>query len=569
MIMKRTASILMALVVVAAVIALTFWFSAEKKASETMAPLALIKAPDIRQRLAKFAPTEIQADPKLLSDEDRRVLNALIAAAEVIDEIFWKQASPQGLALRDRLERSALPEDIDYLRFLRINFGPFDRQDENRPFLGTDLKPSGAGFYPADLTKKEFEAYLAQNPAEREKLESSFTIVRRDNGKLAAVPYPEVYRAELEKIAGRLREAAALTNNPSLKAYLVRRADDLLSNEYSVSDGLWIDCRDNIPEIVIGPYEVYEDGLAGLKASYESYVYLNDREAMAKIRDYLEILPEMQAGLPVEPRYKAQDVRGLASPLNVVVEVFTAGDAKAGVQTSAFVLPNDETVREKKGTKKVFLKNMMEAKFRKCLVPIAARILAAEDLPFLTFDAFFTETLLHEISHALGVNYATLPDGTKITVNKALKERYSAVEEAKADAVGLANVPFLIQKGRLAKDREKEIYITYLAGMFRSLRFGATEAHGLGILLQFNFLREKKAFLFDEAAGRFRVDLAAIAPAVEALAREFLVLEGDGDLPKVEAFIARYGVLDAPTRAAIANLADIPVDIAPIFKTRY
>jgi hypothetical protein len=569
MIAKRTASIFMALIVVVTVIALTIWFSGEKKASEAMAPLPLTKAPDIQQRLAKFAPTEIQADPKLLSDEDRRVLNALIEAAVLVDDIFWKQASPQGPALRDRLERSTLPEDGDYLRFLKINFGPFDRQDGNRPFLGIEAKPAGAGFYPPDLTKKEFDAYLAANPSEREALESSFTLVRRENGKLAAVPYPEAYRTDLEKIAAKLREGAGLTSNPSLKAYLARRADDLLSNEYSESDGLWIDVEGNLPEIVIGPYEVYEDCLAGLKASYESYVYINDRAEMAKIRDYLEILPEMQAGLPVEPHYKAQDVRGLASPLHVVEEVFTAGDAKAGVQTSAFVLPNDEKVREKKGTKKVFLKNMMEAKFRTCLLPIAARVLAPADLPFVTFDAFFTETLLHEISHVLGVNYVTRPDGTKITVNKALQDRYAAIEEAKADVVGVAGVPLLIQKGRIAKDREKEIYITYLAGMFRSLRFGATEAHGLGILLQFNFLREKKAFLFDETAGRWRVDLTAIVPAVEALAREFLVLEGDGDLPKVEAFIARYGVLDALTRAAIANLAEIPVDIAPIFKTRY
>jgi hypothetical protein len=569
MIAKRSAAIFMALIVVGTVIALTIWFSSEKKASETMPVLPLTKAPDIRQRLAKFAPTEIQADPKLLSDEDRRVLNALIEAALPIDDIFWKQASPQGPALRDRLERSTLPEDGDTLRFLNINFGPFDRQDENRPFLGSEAKPAGAGFYPPDLTKKEFDEYRAGHPAEREALESSFTVVRRENGKLAAVPYPEAYRTDLEKIASRLREAAGLTSNPSLKAYLLRRADDLLGNEYSASDGLWIDCQDNLPEIVIGPYEVYEDGLAGLKASYESYVYINDRAEMDKIRDYLELLPEMQAGLPVEPRYKAQDVRGLASPLHVVEEVFTAGDAKAGVQTSAFVLPNDEKVRETKGTKKVFLKNMMEAKFRTCLLPIASRVLSAGDLPFVTFDAFFTETLLHEISHALGVNYATLADGTKVTVNKALQDRYAPIEEAKADVVGVAGVPLLIRKGRIAKDREKEIYVTYLAGMFRSLRFGATEAHGLGILLQFNFLREKKAFLLDEASGRWRVDREAIAPAVEALAREFLVLEGDGNLSKVDAFIARYGVPDATTRAAIANLADIPVDIAPIFKARY
>jgi hypothetical protein len=567
MLVKRTASILMALVAVAAVVGLTIWFAGQQKSSDPMT--ALVKAPDIRQRLAKFAPTEIAADASLLSDEDRRVIATLISAARIVDEIFWKQVSPGGPALRDRFESSILPEDRDYRDFLRINFGPFDRQDGNRPFLGTEPKPAGAGFYPPDLTKAEFEAALAKSPTDREKLESPFTVVRREGGRLTAVPYSQVYKAELERIAALLREASGQTSNATLKAYLARRADDLLSNEYAASDSLWIDCRGNLPEIVIGPYEVYEDGLMGLKASYESYVYINDRAEMEKIRRFLDVLPDLQANLPVEPRYKAQDVRGLESPLNVVAEVFTAGDAKAGVQTSAFVLPNDETVREKKGTKKVFLKNMMEAKFRKCLLPIAARVLSAEDLPFVTFDAFFTETLLHEISHALGLNYVTLPDGTKITVGKALKDRAPAIEEAKADVVGVSCVPLLIQKGLIGKDKEKEITITYLAGMFRSLRFGATEAHGLGILLQFNFLRERKAFLFDGATGRFSVDFGAIVPAVEALAREFLILEGDGDPGKVEAFITRYGRLDERTQAAIAALADIPVDIAPVFKTGY
>ncbi len=539
----------------------------DEKAAEAMP--RPVKAPDIQQRLAKFAPTELAVDPKLLSEEDRQVVNKLIAAAQIIDDIFWKQSSPQGIALKEQLERSTLPEDKDYLRFLQINFGPFDRQDENRPFLGTGTKPAGAAFYPPDLTKQEFEDYVAKNPAERERLESSFTVVKRAAGKLAAVPYSEVYRPDLEKIAALLREAAAITANASLKAYLGQRAADLLSNDYYQSDCLWIDLKDNLPEIVIGPYEVYEDALLGLKASYESYVYINDRDEMKKIKGYLDHLDEMQKQLPVEPKYKAQDVRGLDSPLNVVYELFTAGDAKAGVQTSAFVLPNDEQVREKKGTKKVFLKNMMEAKFAKSLVPISQRVLEPADAQKVSFDAYFTEVILHEICHVLGLNYITLPDGTKTTVGKALKDLNTPIEEGKADVVGIASVPLLVGKGIIPKGRENEIYTTYLAGMFRVMRFGATEAHGLGVLIQYNYLREKGAFVFDPASRKFRVDLTKIKAAVQDLARQFLVLEGDGNYDAVKAFKDKYGALDDITKAVIETLKDIPVDIAPIFRTSY
>lgn len=539
----------------------------EDKAAEPMPQT--YKSPDIRERLAKFAPTEIAADETLLAPEDRPVLNAFIEAARLIDTIFWEQAYPPGLALKDELERSTLPADKDYLRFLEINFGPFDRQDGNTPFIGTARKPAGAGFYPDDLTKVEFEDYVAAHPDEREALENPFTVVRRENGKLVAIPYSEAFKNELMPIAERLRAAAALTANPSLKKYLERRADDLLTNDYYESDCLWIDLKANRPEIIIGPYEVYEDGLLGIKASFESFVYVNDFEAMAKIRGYLDRLDDMQRSLPVEPKYKTAQVKGLDSPLNVVHEVFTAGDTKAGVQTSAFVLPNDEKVREKKGTKKVFLKNMMEAKFSKSLIPISQRVLVPSDAAKVTFDAYFTEVLLHEISHVLGVNYVVLPDGTKTTVNKALKDLNSAIEEGKADIVGMANVPLLIESGLIPKAFEENLYASYLAGMFRSMRFGATEAHGLGVLIQYNYMREKGAFVLDAASGRFKVDYAKIRGAVRDLAAVFLIVEGDGDYAKALAFVDKYRTMDEGTKAMIETLKDIPVDIYPVYRMKY
>jgi len=534
----------------------------EKEKTSTL----LVKAPDIKQRLAKYAPTEITFDENLLNEEEKRVLEKLVNAARVIDDIFWKQSSPQGLGLKEELEQSGRTEDKDYLHFLKINFGPFDRQDEDSPFIGTSQKPAGAGFYPPDLTKQNFESYLARHAEVKEEFESPYTVIKREKNKLVAVPYNVEYKEDLEKIAQYLRQAAAITSKPSLRRYLFQRAADLLSNTYFESDCLWIDLKDSLVEIVIGPYEVYEDGLMGLKASYESFIYINDMDDMKKIEGYLDYLDEMQRNLPVEPKYKNQKVRGLESPLHVVNEVFTAGDARAGIQTSAFVLPNDEKVREKKGTKKVFLKNVMEAKFRKSLVPISERVLQKEDAELVSFFAYFTETILHELCHALGVQYVTLPDGTTTTVNKALQDLYSPIEEAKADIVGLANVPLLEAKGWIPREKEKGIYTTSLAGIFRVLRFGATEAHGLAALIEYNFLREKGAYLYDPQTQKFKVNFDKIQEAIRELARQLLILEGDGNYENVRLFITRYNQLDDLTKQIIKNLKDIPVDIEPLFK---
>jgi hypothetical protein len=537
-----------------------------QKTNEGVNLSSLERAPDIKERLAKYAPTEITFDESLLNEEDRAVLEKLVAAARYMDDIFWKQLDQEGLALKEALEKSTEPWANDYLHFLKINFGPFDLQDENRPFIGSAQRLPGAGFYPPDLTKKEFEDYVAAHAGDKEAFESPCTVIKRKDGQLVAIPYSTEYGEDLEPAAKALREAGEITSNPSLKAYLLQRAEDLLSNNYHKSDILWIDLKDNLVENVIGPFEVYEDNLMGLKASYESFVYINDRQEMEKIKGYLSYLDEMQQNLPVEPKYKGQKVSGLESPLNVVFEVFVAGSAKAGIQTSAFVLPNDEKVREEKGTKKVFLKNVMEAKFNKSLIPLSERVLSAEDAKLVSFFAYFNEVILHEICHALGLNYVTLPDGSRTSVGKALREYNSAIEEAKADIVGLSSVPLLMERGHIPKEKEPEIYTTYLAGMFRSLRFGATEAHGLGTLVQFNYLREKEAFLYDPQTEKFKVNQEKIRQAVRDLAAEFLVIEGKGSYEEAGQFLARYGQMDEITRRAIQKLTDIPVDIEPLFR---
>ena len=314
--------------------------------------------PDIEDRLAQFAPTDITYDESVLNDEQKQVLEKLVMAAKAIDKIFWKQASHVGSKVLQDFENSDHPSAKDFVRYLTINFGPYDRLDENKPFIGTDPKPLGAGFYPPDMTKEYFEAYVTEHPDMKAMLEDTYTVVRRHNDSLVAVPFNEAYKEDLEVVAGYLREAAEITTDEPFKAYLIQKAEDLLANEWYNSDSMWIDLEGNLLEILIGPYEVYEDALFGFKAAYESFVYINDFEEMAKLKAYLDYLGEMQELLPVEPKYKNAKIEGLASPLNVVIEVFAAGDTKAGVQTLAFVLPNEERIREEKGTKKVFLKNI-------------------------------------------------------------------------------------------------------------------------------------------------------------------------------------------------------------------
>jgi hypothetical protein len=524
------------------------------------------KVTDIQTRLAQFVPTEIFYDETLLNEEQKQVLEKLVLAAKQMDKIFWKQASFSGPAIKKELEEMDDPTTKDFLSYLEINFGPYDRLDENNPFIGEDSKPPGAGFYPKDLTSENFQAYITANPDKQKELENTFTVVKREDDALFAVPYNEEYREDLEPAALYLKQAAEITTNASFKKFLNQRAADLLSNDYYQSDSNWIDLKDNLIEIVIGPFEVYEDTLNGLKAAYEAFVYINDFEEMDKIEGYLEFLDEMQKTLPVAQKYKDQDVAGLLSPLNVANEVFTAGDTKAGVQTLAFVLPNDERIREEKGTKKVFLKNVMEAKFNQILVPISQTVLSEADRENVSFWAYFNEVVLHEICHALGVNYVTLPDGTKTTVNKALKENYSAIEEAKATVVGLQSIPLLIERGWIPAEKEKEIYTTYLAGMFRSMRFGLHEAHGMGTLLQYNFIREQGGFVYDENSAQFHVDEDKIRGSITKLAQALLILEGDGNYENVVLFLDRFGKPDALTENMVAKLKDIPVDIAPKYK---
>jgi len=485
----------------------------------------------------------------------------LVAAARYMDEIFLRQVYADNVRLRDRLARSKASRPILYDYFL-VNFGPFDRLSHDEPFVrGVGAKPAGANFYPEDMTKEEFSIWLERNPVDREAFESNFTVIRRREGRLVAVPYSEEYRDYLVPAAKKLRRAAGLTKNASLRRFLKSRAQSLITNDYFSSDVDWVRLKDHDIEVVIGPYEVYEDGLFGYKASFEAFVTRVDPSESRRLAKVVEYLDELERNLPIPDKHKGRG-RSLRSPIVVAQLIYSAGDTKAGVQTLAFNLPNDERVRRQEGSKKVMLKNVQRAKFDKILVPIAQRVLAAEEAGDVDFEAFFAHTLLHEVSHGIGPGEIGRR-GRKTTVSRELKDLYSIVEECKADVLGVYNAIYLVGEGLYPESFMGSAWPTYLAGLFRSVRFGTGEAHGGANAIQFNYLREKGGISYDRKTHLFSVDEGRIEKAVRDLAREVLMIEAKGDYAAAKRFVKRYRKVPKELKDALAKLVDVPVDIRP------
>ncbi len=512
----------------------------------------------VAKELAKFAPVELEADLSHLSANDKKCLQKLIQAAELIDQLFLRQVDPQNPQLLKHLKKN---HDQPYLDFFRIMYGPWNRLDHDKPFLNDRAKPAGAGFYPPDMTKEEFETAMAINPDQRKRFESNFTVIRRVQGDLRAVSYHLAYQPYTKQISELLEEAAALTDDASLKKFLQLRSRAFLTDHYYESDLAWMDLDGDL-EVVIGPYEVYEDNLFNYKAAYEAFLCVVDKPASEKLAAASRYLREMEAHLPIADEYKSS--RGLASPIKVVQEILSAGDTKAGVQTTAFNLPNDERVRESKGSKKVMLKNVAQAKYEKCWIPIAQTLLAARPLQNVSFDMYFNDVLMHEMSHGLGPGMITQPSGERVDVAKLLKEHYSVIEECKADVLGVYNLLFLMDKGVFPKD-EYGLFATYLGGMFRSIRFGINEAHGGGVAIQFNYLMERGAF-FSDSQGRLDLDEQKMAPALAELAHRVLMLQATGDYAGTKEFVNQYRVMSPVMQRCVDLFADAPVDIRPTFR---
>ncbi len=518
----------------------------------------------VEGQVTKFAPVTIQYDQSILNTNETAALMKIVEAAKYMDEIFLHQVYEQNAQIRDALMASTNPEDAIYLKLFTIMFGPFDRLEGNQPFMNEEPKPDGANFYPGDMTKEELEQWVKDHPEDKESFQSNFTTIRRENGKLIAVPYTEVYKKWLEPAAKLLEEAAELTQNESLGKFLSSRAIAFRSNDYFRSDMDWMDLNGQI-DVVIGPYEVYEDEMLNYKAAFESFVTIVDPAESQKLQIVGQHLDELEKSLPIKDEYKNFN-RGSESPVKVVQEVFSAGDTKSGVQTLAFNLPNDERVREAKGSKKVMLKNIAEAKFNKIYMPIAEIVLEESMLPSISFDRWFTHILMHEFTHGLGPGKVQLPDGTETSVDKALKETNSAIEECKADIGGLYTYAYLCQKGVFPMELEKGIYPTFLAGIFRSVRFGAEEAHGRSNMIAFNYITERGGFEYNETMEKFRVNDERIRIAVRELLHELLTLQAEANYDSAIKLIDRYGRMPENMKRVIGKLSHVPVDIVPEFE---
>ncbi|MGH7503732.1 MAG: dipeptidyl-peptidase 3 family protein [Longimicrobiales bacterium] len=532
-----------------------------------------VTAEDLEARVAQFEVAALDFDADVLAPWERSVLAKLVEASDVMQAIFAEQVSRQNAEWAARLAAYSGPGAAAARTYFEIMAGPWDRLEHDAPFLAAGPKPPGAGYYPADITKEEFDAWIAAHPADREAFEGYFTVIRREGDSLVAVPYSEAYRDKLEQAAALLRDAATVAENASLADYLRKRADAFLSNDYFSSDLAWMDMDSRI-EPTIGPYEVYEDVLLGYKAAFESFVTVADSAASAELQLLKDWLPRLERRLPVEDRYRNPD-RAFESPIRVVDQVYAAGDTRAGVQTTAFNLPNDVRVHEQKGSKKVMLRNVSRAKFDRILAPIAQAVLAPDLAGQVTFRPWFTNVVMHELAHGLGPGTITLASGETTTVNRALRDHYSGLEELKADVTGLHNLTVLRDEGVYTDEFVRQAFSGHLADLFRAVRFGAGEAHGRANLIQFNWLRERGALTTAGGPGgdgpataggpHFTADLDAIIAANRDLATEVLTIQATGDYARAAAFIQRYGTIPEEMQATLDRLAEIPVDIRPQF----
>lgn len=508
--------------------------------------------PDSLEEYSRFdiyAPFTLTSDLSHLSAQQKEMIGLLIDAGKIMDGLFWQQAFGDKDSLLAKIENPKAK------KFAKINYGPWDRLDANKPFIGGfEAKSKGAEFYPHDMTVTEFENW------QQEGKKGLYSFVRRDDkGDLILVPYSTAFKKELTKASDLLRQAAELAENENFKNYLKLRADALVTDNYQPSDFAWMDMKNNPVEVVIGPIETYEDQLFGYRAAFSTYVLIKDLEWSERLSRFAAFLPELQQGLPVEEKYK-KEMPGTDSDLNAYDVVFYAGDSNAGSKTIAINLPNDEKVQLAKGTRRLQLKNAMRAKFDKILVPIADELISQEQREHITFDAFFANTMFHEVAHGLGIKN-TIND--KGTVRSALKETASALEEGKADILGLYMISKLYEKGEIKEGELMDNYVTFLAGIFRSVRFGASSAHGKANMVRFNFFKQEGAFERNEETGQYSVNFDKMTQAVNALSEKILVIQGNGDYEGAKSLLDTQGVISQQLAADLQLLEEnqIPVDV--------
>ncbi len=502
----------------------------------------------MKQKVAKYETVKLTTDLSWLSEDEREIIRILIDAADIMDDIFWMQSYGDKDALLEKI-------DNEYARkYAKINYGPWDRLDGNSPFIeGYDDKPLGANFYPHDMTREEFEDWDDPDKA------SLYTLVRRDEeGNLVAVPYNQAYRELHDEAAFLIAGAAELAEDPGLKKYLEMRAEALITDEYQPSDFAWMEMRDSNIDFIAGPIENYEDRLFGYKTAHQAFILVKDWEWSEQLDKFNEMLPKLQEGLPVEQKYK-DEVPGTDSDINVYYAIYYAGDCNSGAKAIAVNLPNDEIVQQEAGSRKLQLKNSMQAKFDKILVPISEILIDEQQRKHITFDAFFENVTFHEVAHGMGIRQTITGKGT---VREALREYYSPIEEAKADILGLYLVNELYEMGELTSGEVMDNYVTFLAGIFRSCRFGAASAHGQANMMRFNYFQRKGAFTRQDD-GTYKVNFDEMKEAVTSSVQQVLRIQGDGDYEAAKKLVETEGIIKEQLQKDLdrINEANIPVDI--------
>jgi hypothetical protein len=517
--------------------------------------------PDLTERLAKYKRVVIPFEKSKLSARELQMVDKLVEASRYLDDIFWRQSDPAGLELYKNLEKSQTARDINLRRFLMINGSRFDLTNDNKPFVGQQPMPPGRGLYPEGLTREDLEKYVAAHPEQKEELYSPYTVIRRNGDRLEAIPYHTEFRQFLIPAAKALRDAADLSSDKAFADFLQLRADAFLSDDYYKSDLAWVDLQNPKFDVIMAPYETYLDGILGVKTSYGSAVMIRNEAETSKLATYQEHVPELQDALPLAPEDRPSKA-GQPTPMEVMNTPFRGGDLRHGYQAVADNLPNDARIHEQKGTKKIFFKNYMDARVNDIILPLAKRIMDPQQAAQASADGYMASTVMHEICHGLGPAYARTSSGKK-DIREAISDVYPGLEEAKADVVGMFGLKFLIDKGVLPKEREQEYYASYVAGIFRTIRFGVGEAHGRAEMMEFNYLSEQNA-ITRNSSGRYQIDYAKIPGVIAALARQLLEQEATGDRSRAAAWFQKYDVMPGELRSSLAGLRDIPVDVDPV-----
>lgn len=519
-------------------------------------------APDLAQRLARFRQVQMPSYLNGLSPRERRLVEKLVDASRHLEDIYWRQSDPEALHLYQSLESSTNPKDVELRLYLWINGSRYDLIDENKPFVGNTPMPPGHGFYPQGLTREQIEQYVKQHPEQKAEIYSSTTLVRWHGQTLETIPYHIAFRSFLEPAAKDLREAAELSSDPAFAKFLRLRADALLSDDYFPSDIAWLELKDPKFDVIFAPYETYLDDLLGVKASYGVAVLIRNEEESRKLALFQKYVADIQDALPIAAEDRPSK-HGLETPMEVMDTPYRGGDLRHGYQAVADNLPNDPRVHEQKGSKKIFFKNFMDARVNYVILPLAKYVMVPDQAAKASGEGYLLSTIMHEISHGLGPAFARTASG-KVDVREAIGPQYSGLEEAKADVVGMFGLKWLTDRDVLPKNKLEEYYSSYVAGIFRTVRFGTGEAHGQAEMMEFNYLSERGAIKY-EKSGKYAIDYAAMPGAITDLAKELLEIEATGDRARAENWFKKYDVMTPELVNALKSASKVPVDVDPVF----